>query len=120
MPPRRAGTRFPSQSRQYARPGPRARRGCHGGIPRCTRSPRLPRPIHSGPAVPGTWHARMKSKSLVRLGALAVLWGSGFLFIKEALGGVGPFHILFGRLLAADVVMVAVTLVAKRELPTYP
>ena len=39
----------------------------------------------------------MKSKSLVRLGALAILWGSGFLFIKEALGGLSPFQIVFGQ-----------------------
>jgi drug/metabolite transporter (DMT)-like permease len=62
----------------------------------------------------------MKSKSLVRLGALAVLWGSGFLFIKEALGGLSPFQIVFGRLLAAAVAMLALTLAAKRRLPTDP
>src|SRR5205807_3385387 len=60
----------------------------------------------------------MKSKSLVRLGALAILWGSGFLFIKEALGGLSPFQIVFGRLLAAAVAMLALTFTTKRRLPT--
>jgi drug/metabolite transporter (DMT)-like permease len=59
----------------------------------------------------------MKSKSLVRLGALAVLWGSGFLFIKEALTGLSPFQIVFGRMLAAAVAMLALTLATKRRLP---
>jgi drug/metabolite transporter (DMT)-like permease len=56
----------------------------------------------------------------VRLGALGVLWGSGSLFIKEALGGLSPFQIVFGRLLAAAVAMLALTLAAKRRLPTDP
>ena len=60
----------------------------------------------------------MISKSLVRLGALAILWGSGFLFIKEALGGLSPFQIVFGRMLAAAVAMLALTLTTKRRLPT--
>jgi drug/metabolite transporter (DMT)-like permease len=59
----------------------------------------------------------MKSKSLVRLGALALLWGSGFLFIKEALTGLSPFQIVFGRMLAAAVAMLALTLATKRRLP---
>src|ERR1700730_12528414 len=59
----------------------------------------------------------MKSKSLVRLVALAVLWGSGFLFIKEALTGLSPFQIVFGRMLAAAVAMLALTLATKRRLP---
>jgi drug/metabolite transporter (DMT)-like permease len=60
----------------------------------------------------------MKSKSLVRLGALAVLWGSGFLLIKEALTGLSPFQIVFGRMLTAAVAMLALTLATKRRLPT--
>jgi drug/metabolite transporter (DMT)-like permease len=60
----------------------------------------------------------MKPKSLVRLGALAVLWGSGFLFIKEALTGLSPFQIVFGRMLAAAVAMLAFTLATKHKLPT--
>jgi drug/metabolite transporter (DMT)-like permease len=60
----------------------------------------------------------MKSKSLVRLGALAVLWGSGFLFIKEALTGLSPFQIVFGRVLTAAVAMLALVLATKRRLPT--
>ncbi len=60
----------------------------------------------------------MKAKSLLRLGALAVLWGSGFLFIKEALGGLSPFQIVFGRMLSGAVAMLALTVATKRKLPT--
>jgi drug/metabolite transporter (DMT)-like permease len=55
--------------------------------------------------------------SLVRLGALAVLWGSGFLFIKVALEGMSPIQIVLGRLVAAAVVMVGVIAYRKEHLP---
>src|SRR2546428_3616974 len=95
-----------------------AREGGQGAIPRPPRGPSFPRRFRNGPPLLGTWHAGMKSKSLVRLGALAILWGSGFLFIREALGGLSPFQIVFGRLLAAAVAMLALTFTTKRRLPT--
>jgi drug/metabolite transporter (DMT)-like permease len=55
--------------------------------------------------------------SLIRLGALAVLWGSGFLFIKIALEGMSPIQIVLGRLVAAAVVMVPVMVYRKEHLP---
>jgi drug/metabolite transporter (DMT)-like permease len=55
--------------------------------------------------------------SLIRLGALAVLWGSGFLFIKVALEGMSPIQIVLGRLIAAAVVMVGVIAYRKEHLP---
>src|SRR2546428_13351248 len=90
-----------------------AREGGQGAIPRPPRGPSFPRPFRNGPPLLGTWHAGMKSKSLVRLGALAILWGSGFLFIKQAVGGLSPFQMLFGRFLAAAVAMLALTPASK-------
>jgi drug/metabolite transporter (DMT)-like permease len=55
--------------------------------------------------------------SLIRLGALAVLWGSGFLFIKVALEGMSPIQIVLGRLIAAAVVMVGVITYRREHLP---
>jgi drug/metabolite transporter (DMT)-like permease len=55
--------------------------------------------------------------SLIRLGALAILWGSGFLFIKIALEGMSPIQIVLGRLLSAAVVMVVVVAYRKERLP---
>jgi drug/metabolite transporter (DMT)-like permease len=55
--------------------------------------------------------------SLIRLGALAILWGSGFLFIKIALEGINPIQIVLGRLVAAAVVMAAVVAYRKEHLP---
>jgi drug/metabolite transporter (DMT)-like permease len=55
--------------------------------------------------------------SLIRLGALAVLWGSGFLLIKIALEGLSPIQIVLGRLVAAAVVMLLVVTCRKERLP---
>jgi drug/metabolite transporter (DMT)-like permease len=59
----------------------------------------------------------LSKASLIRLGALAVLWGSGFLLIKLALEGMSPIQIVLGRLLAAAVVMVGVVAYRKERLP---
>lgn len=59
----------------------------------------------------------MSRGSLVRLGALAVLWGSGFLLIKIALEGMSPIQIVLGRLVPAAVVMVAVVAYRRERLP---
>jgi len=56
-------------------------------------------------------------KSLLRLGALAAIWGSGFLFIKVALVGLSPFQVVFGRLLAGSLAMLALTVVSRHALP---
>jgi len=54
---------------------------------------------------------------MARLGALAVLWGSGFLLIKIALEGMSPIQIVLGRLLAAAVVMLVVVAYRREALP---
>src|SRR6266540_7117015 len=54
---------------------------------------------------------------MARLGALAVLWGSGFLLIKIALEGMSPIQIVLGRLLAAAVAMLVIVAYRKEALP---
>ncbi|GAB2962886.1 DMT family transporter [Micromonospora polyrhachis] len=47
---------------------------------------------------------------LVRVATLALLWGSGFLWIKLALRGFNPVQIVFGRLLLGFVVLMPIAL----------
>jgi drug/metabolite transporter (DMT)-like permease len=62
----------------------------------------------------------MSRPSLVRLGALALLWGSGFLWLKLALHGLNPIQIVLGRLVAGAAVMLAVIAVGHHALPKKP
>src|ERR1043166_6896295 len=43
--------------------------------------------------------------SVTRFVALSAIWGSSFLFIKEALEGLAPAQIVLGRLLAGAIVL---------------
>ncbi len=54
---------------------------------------------------------------MLRLGALALLWGSGFLLIKVALEGMSPIQIVLGRLVTAAVVMLPVIAIQGQRLP---
>jgi drug/metabolite transporter (DMT)-like permease len=56
-------------------------------------------------------------RSFLRLGALAVLWGSGFLFVKVALAGLSPFQVVAGRLVAGSLGMLAITIASRQALP---
>jgi drug/metabolite transporter (DMT)-like permease len=62
----------------------------------------------------------MSWPSLVRLGALALLWGSGFLWLKLALHGLNPLQIVLGRLVAGAAVMLTVVAVGRQSLPRTP
>jgi drug/metabolite transporter (DMT)-like permease len=48
--------------------------------------------------------------SAARFVALGAIWGSSFLFIKEALEGLAPAQVVLGRLLAGAIVLVAAVL----------
>ncbi|MFI2737972.1 DMT family transporter [Streptomyces sp. NPDC018711] len=50
----------------------------------------------------------------VRFGALALIWGFSFLFIKVGTEGFAPFQVTFGRLLFGTVVL-AVAIAVKRD-----
>lgn len=56
----------------------------------------------------------MRRASMVRLGILAVLWGTTFLFIKISLGGLSPVQMVCGRMLFGTGLLLLV-LVWRRE-----
>jgi len=60
----------------------------------------------------------MRRGSLVRLAVLALLWGSGFLWIKLALRGFTPVQIVFVRLALGAVVLMAIALLSGLRPPT--
>lgn len=60
----------------------------------------------------------MQPGSTVRLGLLALLWGSNFLLIAIALDGFTPTQILAGRLALGAVVLVAIVYLRGDRLPT--
>ncbi|WP_367827242.1 DMT family transporter [Streptomyces sp. LMG1-1-1.1] len=66
------------------------------------------------PATPATAHTSRLLDWRVRFGALALIWGFSFLFIKVGTEGFAPFQVTFGRLLFGTVVL-AVALVVKRD-----
>jgi drug/metabolite transporter (DMT)-like permease len=53
-----------------------------------------------------------------RLAALALIWGSSFLFIKAALAGLSPVHILLARLALGAMVLLAALGLRRRRLPS--
>jgi drug/metabolite transporter (DMT)-like permease len=54
---------------------------------------------------------------LVRLVALAALWGSGFLWIKIALRGLNPSQIVLAQLVAGAAVLLVVVAVKRQRMP---
>ncbi|WP_432062932.1 DMT family transporter [Streptomyces sp. S1] len=67
----------------------------------------------SVPATPSAPASRLLDWR-VRFGALALIWGFSFLFIKVGTEGFAPFQVTFGRLLFGTAVL-AVALVVKRD-----
>jgi len=74
-------------------------------------NPRAPPafPRHAVPVKPG---------SAARLGLLALLWGSSFLWIKFALHGLSPVQLTAGRLFIGAVLLLAVVRARGLRLPT--
>ena len=60
----------------------------------------------------------MRAASLVRVGALALIWGSGFLWIKVALRGFSPVQLTFARLALGALVLLIVVWRSRQRLPT--
>jgi drug/metabolite transporter (DMT)-like permease len=58
--------------------------------------------------------------SLLRLYLLAVLWGSGFLFVKLALSGLSPIQVVLGQLGFGAIVLLLALVVRRRSLPHAP
>ena len=59
----------------------------------------------------------MKPAGLLRVAALALIWGSGFLLIKISLRGFTPVQLTFARLALGAVVLVLILAVMRLKLP---
>jgi drug/metabolite transporter (DMT)-like permease len=59
----------------------------------------------------------MRLTGLARVALLALIWGSGFLWIKVSLRGFSPVQLTFGRLALGALVLVAVLWFTKEALP---
>lgn len=62
----------------------------------------------------------MSRTSALRLGALAMLWGSSFLFIKVSLDGLSPIQIVLARMCAGALVLCAFLAIRREGLPRQP
>ncbi len=62
----------------------------------------------------------MNVGGLARVGLLALLWGSGFLFIKLSLGSFSPVQLTFGRLALGALLLLVVLAIKRLRLPTEP
>jgi len=56
----------------------------------------------------------------VRIGLLALIWGSGFLWIKLAIRGLSPVEVTLARLVLGSAVLFAVVAAQRRSLPRSP
>lgn len=59
----------------------------------------------------------MVFSSILRLFSLAAIWGASFLFMRIAVGQLGPAWLMFGRVLLAALFLAVVAVVLKRALP---
>jgi len=82
----------------------------------CTSSWRQP----AGPDLNLTKDSAISRASLFRLYLLAVLWGSGFLFVKLALRGLSPVQVVLGQLGFGAIVLLLTLAVRRRPLPHVP
>ena len=59
----------------------------------------------------------MRAAGLLRVGALALIWGSGFLLIKVSLRSFTPVELTFARLALGALILTAILLVRRLALP---
>ena len=62
----------------------------------------------------------MNRATTVRMGLLALIWGSGFLWIKLGIGGLSPVEVTLSRLVLGSAVLFAVVAVRRGSLPRSP
>jgi drug/metabolite transporter (DMT)-like permease len=79
---------------------------------RATVAPDIP----AGGDVPGQ-RGRPGVDWRIRFGALALIWGCSFLFIKLGTDGFAPLYVSFGRMLFGTAVLVAALAVKRARLP---
>ncbi|GAA3538759.1 DMT family transporter [Amycolatopsis ultiminotia] len=58
-----------------------------------------------------------ETKTLLRITALAVMWGSSFFWIKLGLGSFSPVQLVLARLVLGAAVLLALCLLGRRRLP---
>ncbi|HEV7973565.1 DMT family transporter [Amycolatopsis sp.] len=58
-----------------------------------------------------------ETKTLLRIGALALMWGSSFFWIKIALGAFSPVQLVLGRVVLGALVLVALCYFQRDKLP---
>lgn len=73
-------------------------------------------PPAPAPAVPG----RSPVDWRIRFGALALIWGFSFLFMKLGTKGYAPAYVSFGRMLFGTAVLLAALAVKRQRLPRAP
>lgn len=62
----------------------------------------------------------MRGSTTARLVLLAAIWGSSFLWIKQALRGLSPVEVTFARLILGAAVLFAIAAVRGQSLPRSP
>ncbi|MEE8141028.1 MAG: EamA family transporter, partial [Alphaproteobacteria bacterium] len=62
----------------------------------------------------------MAGRDWLLLVALSLLWGGSFFFSEVALGELGPFTVVLGRVGIAAVVLVAFVYLSGRRMPGAP
>ena len=62
----------------------------------------------------------MNRANLLRMGLLALIWGSSFLLIKFAVEGLAPTQVVLGRLAAGAAVLLVIVVVTRQPLPRAP
>ncbi len=62
----------------------------------------------------------MHRVTTVRIGLLALIWGSGFLWIKLGIRGLSPVEVTLARLVLGSAVLFAVIAAQRRSLPRSP
>src|ERR671916_762958 len=104
--PRTRQSRSLSRTEPARRRGPR--RGAQAGNMRTDRT--------AGTTTPPRG-ARVNPAGLLRVAALALIWGSGFLLIKISLRGFTPVQLTFARLALGALVLGVVLVIMRLRLP---
>jgi drug/metabolite transporter (DMT)-like permease len=68
----------------------------------------------------GQGHKTVHRATTIRIGLLALIWGSSFLWIKLAIRGLSPVEVTLTRLVLGSAVLFAVVAVQRETLPRSP